>query len=200
MDAGLEEFDVLFNRRGLWNPDDRPATWADPEASFEQDAFWTVFDICMNNLPEHIARVYTMRELLERERLSDQIDARAGPQCYQAAGGSAAGSILGGVLKVLPGIIGGGGDSAVRRADAPRAVAGVLKAISHYARQSRKLTGSRGVSSRGGGGAPPGRGGGPGHPGGCRPDSHRCAVSRRGQIAWPPVVHREPGRAQRQSS
>lgn len=67
MDAGLEEFDVLFNRRGLWNPDDRPATWSDPEASFEQDAFWTVFDLCMNNLPEHIARVYTMRELLELE-------------------------------------------------------------------------------------------------------------------------------------
>ena len=67
MDAGLEEFDVLFKRRGHWNPDDRPATWSDPEASFEQDAFWTVFDICMNNLPEHIARVYTMRELLELE-------------------------------------------------------------------------------------------------------------------------------------
>ena len=67
MDAGLEEFDVLFKRGGHWNPDDRPATWADPEASFEQDAFWTVFDICMNNLPEHIARVYTMRELLELE-------------------------------------------------------------------------------------------------------------------------------------
>ena len=65
LDAGLEEFDVLFDRRGLWNPEDRPATWSDPEASFEQDAFWTVFDLCMNKLPEHIARVYTMRELLE---------------------------------------------------------------------------------------------------------------------------------------
>ena len=32
-----------------------------------QDAFWAVFDICMNNPPEHIARVYTMRELLELE-------------------------------------------------------------------------------------------------------------------------------------
>ena len=67
MDAGLEEFDVLFKRGGHWNPEDRPSTWSDPEASFEQDAFWTVFDICMNNLPEHIARVYTMRELLELE-------------------------------------------------------------------------------------------------------------------------------------
>jgi RNA polymerase sigma-70 factor (ECF subfamily) len=64
-DAGLEDFDVLFDQRGFWNPEDRPAAWADPEASFEQDAFWEVFDICMNNLPEHIARVYTMRELLE---------------------------------------------------------------------------------------------------------------------------------------
>jgi RNA polymerase sigma-70 factor (ECF subfamily) len=67
MDAGLEEFDVLFKQGGHWNPDDRPATWSDPDAAFEQDAFWQVFDICMNNLPEHIARVYTMRELLELE-------------------------------------------------------------------------------------------------------------------------------------
>jgi len=67
MDAGLEAFDVLFKRGGHWNPDDRPSTWSDPEAAFEQDAFWAVFDICMNNLPEHIARVYTMRELLELE-------------------------------------------------------------------------------------------------------------------------------------
>ena len=66
-DDGLADFDVLFSRRGLWNPDDRPVTWANPEAAFEQDAFWAVFDICMNNLPEHIARVYTMRELLELE-------------------------------------------------------------------------------------------------------------------------------------
>ena len=63
----LAEFDVLFSRRGLWNPDDRPVNWANPEAAFEQDAFWAVFDICMNNPPEHIARVYTMRELLELE-------------------------------------------------------------------------------------------------------------------------------------
>ncbi len=67
LDAGLDEFDVRFKPGGHWNPDDRPATWADPEAAFEQDAFWTVFDLCMNKLPEHIARVYTMRELLELE-------------------------------------------------------------------------------------------------------------------------------------
>jgi RNA polymerase sigma-70 factor (TIGR02943 family) len=67
VDAGLEDFDALFEQRGHWNPDDRPSTWSDPEAAFEQDAFWTVFDVCMNNLPEHIARVYTMRELLELE-------------------------------------------------------------------------------------------------------------------------------------
>ncbi len=75
-DAELEDFDVLFDRRGFWNPDDRPATWSDPEASFEQAAFWAVFDICMNNLPEHIARVYTMREFLELE--TAEICARLG--------------------------------------------------------------------------------------------------------------------------
>lgn len=62
-----DDFDTLFDARGFWNPDERPATWADPDAVFEQRAFWDVFDICLNNLPEQIARVYMMRELLELE-------------------------------------------------------------------------------------------------------------------------------------
>ncbi|HEY0887490.1 MAG TPA: sigma factor-like helix-turn-helix DNA-binding protein, partial [Ramlibacter sp.] len=57
----------LFDRRGFWNPDDRPATWSDPDASLEQKEFWAVFDACLNNLPEQIARVYMMREFLEFE-------------------------------------------------------------------------------------------------------------------------------------
>lgn len=62
---GWKSSTCCSSKGGHWNPDDRPATWADPEAAFEQDAFWQVFDLCMNKLPEHIARVYTMRELLE---------------------------------------------------------------------------------------------------------------------------------------
>ncbi len=66
-DGELEDFDALFDRRGSWNPEDRPATWVDPEASFSQQEFWAVFEACLDNLPAHIARVYMMREFLEFE-------------------------------------------------------------------------------------------------------------------------------------
>lgn len=66
-DGELEDFDALFDRRGFWNPEDRPATWVDPEASFSQQEFWAVFEACLDNLPAHIARVYMMREFLEFE-------------------------------------------------------------------------------------------------------------------------------------
>jgi len=59
------DFDTLFDQRGFWNPDERPATWSDPEASLSQKQFWAVFDICLNDLPEKVARVYTMREFLD---------------------------------------------------------------------------------------------------------------------------------------
>lgn len=66
-DADLKDFDALFDERGFWNPDDRPATWSDPDASFVQKEFWVVFDACLDNLPAQIARVYMMREFLELE-------------------------------------------------------------------------------------------------------------------------------------
>lgn len=61
------DFDSLFDERGFWNPDERPATWADPEASLSQKQFWDVFDACLNHLPENTARVYMMREFMELE-------------------------------------------------------------------------------------------------------------------------------------
>lgn len=64
-DGNADDFDTLFDERGFWNPDDRPATWADPEASLSQKQFWDVFDACLNHLPENTARVYMMREFLE---------------------------------------------------------------------------------------------------------------------------------------
>lgn len=66
-DGDILDFDALFDRRGFWNPEDRPATWSDPDASFEQKEFWAVFDACLDNLPDQIARVYMMREFLEFE-------------------------------------------------------------------------------------------------------------------------------------
>lgn len=54
----------LFDQRGHWQPEARPGRWADPEASFEQQQFWRVFEACLDHLPEKTARVFMMREFL----------------------------------------------------------------------------------------------------------------------------------------
>jgi len=64
---GADDFDALFDKKGFWNPEDRPATWADPEAAFAQKQFWAVFDACLDHLPANTARVFTMREFLGPE-------------------------------------------------------------------------------------------------------------------------------------
>ncbi|MBK7664147.1 MAG: sigma-70 family RNA polymerase sigma factor [Sterolibacteriaceae bacterium] len=66
-DADAPDFDALFDSGGFWNPQDRPATWADPEASLSEKQFWNVFDACLDHLPEKTARVFMMREFLELE-------------------------------------------------------------------------------------------------------------------------------------
>ena len=60
-----DDFDALFDQRGMWNPEDRPPTWADPEASMSQQQFWDVFDACLDRLPEATSRVFMMREFLD---------------------------------------------------------------------------------------------------------------------------------------
>ncbi len=57
----------LFDPRGHWQPGARPARWADPEASFEQQQFWKVFEACLDHLPPKTARVFMMREFLGLE-------------------------------------------------------------------------------------------------------------------------------------
>ena len=54
----------------------RPARWADPEASFEQQQFWQVFEACLDHLPAKTARVFMMREILGLE--TDEICKEAG--------------------------------------------------------------------------------------------------------------------------
>lgn len=56
--------DSLFDQRGHWQASARPGRWADPEASFEQQQFWRVFEACLDHLPEKTARVFMMREFL----------------------------------------------------------------------------------------------------------------------------------------
>lgn len=58
---------TLFDRRGHWQAEARPARWADPEASFEQQQFWAVFEACLDHLPAKTARVFMMREFLGLE-------------------------------------------------------------------------------------------------------------------------------------
>jgi RNA polymerase sigma-70 factor (ECF subfamily) len=41
-----------------------PATWEDPERSFEQKRFWEAFERCSSVLPQQTARVFAMRELM----------------------------------------------------------------------------------------------------------------------------------------
>ena len=59
--------DTLFDQRGHWQPETQPGRWADPEASFEQQQFWAVFEACLDHLPEKTARVFMMREFLGLE-------------------------------------------------------------------------------------------------------------------------------------
>lgn len=63
-DAAL---DALFRENGHWQTNSRPAAWAAPEQSFENKQFWAVFEACLDRLPENIARVFMMREMLGLE-------------------------------------------------------------------------------------------------------------------------------------
>jgi len=64
-EAGDERLDdALFDRRSHWQDSARPMHWADPEASFEQQQFWKVFEACLDRLPAKTARVFMMREFL----------------------------------------------------------------------------------------------------------------------------------------
>jgi RNA polymerase sigma-70 factor (TIGR02943 family) len=62
-----EEVDLppLFNEKGAWRDEERPQNWGDPEASFDQQQFWRVFETCLDGLPERHARVFMMREFIE---------------------------------------------------------------------------------------------------------------------------------------
>ncbi|RAH38673.1 RNA polymerase subunit sigma [Halomonas sp. SL1] len=53
-----------FHRDGHWNPEARPRGWGEPEAAFESEHFWRVFDACMIGLPDNLARVFSLRELM----------------------------------------------------------------------------------------------------------------------------------------
>lgn len=59
--------ETLFDQRGHWQAAAKPGRWGDPDASFEQQQFWAVFEACLDHLPEKTARVFMMREVLGLE-------------------------------------------------------------------------------------------------------------------------------------
>ena len=56
-----------FDERGLWHSGVAPATWSSPETHLVSHQFFAVVDICVNKLPDKVARVFSMKELLELE-------------------------------------------------------------------------------------------------------------------------------------
>lgn len=71
-----EEWGGLFDRRGYWQPAERPLAWADPEGMLESQQFWRIFETCLERLPAPQARVFMMREMIELT--SDEVCAAAG--------------------------------------------------------------------------------------------------------------------------
>lgn len=59
-----DAFDALFDEHDHWKKNERPSAWGDPEATLAQTQFWTVFELCLTNLPPATARVFMMREFL----------------------------------------------------------------------------------------------------------------------------------------
>ncbi len=60
-----EDFSELFDRKGFWQPDERPVAWGSPELALREGQFWRVFEACLDGLPPKQARVFMMREFIE---------------------------------------------------------------------------------------------------------------------------------------
>ncbi len=60
-----EDFSELFEARGHWQSDERPANWGNPQDSLRQSQFWNIFEVCLENLPGKQARVFMMKEFVE---------------------------------------------------------------------------------------------------------------------------------------
>ncbi len=55
-----EDFDALFDERGHWI--EMPQAWADPDAAFDQKAFFKVLEDCLRKLPAKTSRAFMLRE------------------------------------------------------------------------------------------------------------------------------------------
>lgn len=63
--SDADAFDSLFSSDGHFR--DLPRNWGDPEATLAEREFFEVLQICVENLPKNISRIFMMREWLELE-------------------------------------------------------------------------------------------------------------------------------------
>ncbi|RMX18799.1 sigma-70 family RNA polymerase sigma factor [Vandammella animalimorsus] len=56
---------ALFDAREHWHEGVAPALWSNPEGQLQSQQFLAVVDACVQRLPPKIARVFSMKELLE---------------------------------------------------------------------------------------------------------------------------------------
>jgi RNA polymerase sigma-70 factor (ECF subfamily) len=63
--ADLSAFDALFDETGHFR--DPPRDWGDPSGMLEQKQFFEILELCVEKLPEKLARIFMMREWLELE-------------------------------------------------------------------------------------------------------------------------------------
>lgn len=66
-DDGEHSVESLFDARGFWRVEERPASWSQPMESVKKDHFWKIFEICLDDLPENHSRLFMMREFIELE-------------------------------------------------------------------------------------------------------------------------------------
>lgn len=64
-DEELEDFSDAFKPNGHWQLEARPASWGNPQDSLDQAQFWTVFEYCLDHLPNQQGRAFMMREFVE---------------------------------------------------------------------------------------------------------------------------------------
>lgn len=64
-DVNEDTLAELFDSKGNWQVDERPAAWSRPMDAVKNDHFWRVFETCLNGLPGNQARLFMMREFVE---------------------------------------------------------------------------------------------------------------------------------------
>lgn len=74
--AEEDDLDTLFDDRGFWRSDERPADWSSPFETMQNEHFWRVFETCLQGLSAIQSHIFMMREFLECE--SDEICDSAG--------------------------------------------------------------------------------------------------------------------------